>query len=233
MMLKIIKGTWALQSIEYLKRNFSLTPCQYLHTPVQNHTYPVKMWGVTLSASLFLQSSHSYQGFTVNPTRWEWCVRDSQRGERDFHNRNHVQKQAEGSWVTTKLTGWWRQGWHLRTYLAHGSVGLTTVCWWWGVLQRSNVTTLMLWLSIALLRTASEKDPSPQVLIGALWYRNQSPIGRRATFTGLLIIPGQNKQVLLALRTNAGWKDKSCLNSVEQKPHVDIHLHFLTWPHDA
>lgn len=42
-----------------------------------------KLWSAaTQSSRLFLQSPHSYHRFTVDPKRWERCVRDSQRGGR-------------------------------------------------------------------------------------------------------------------------------------------------------
>lgn len=73
------------------------------------------------------------------------------------------------------------------------------------------------------LRSAGGRRPSPTRLIRASWCPNQSPIGRPATFTSLPIVAGQNKQ-----DCGSRLEDTPCLNTREQKPPVDIHLHSLT-----
>lgn len=62
---------------------------------VKNCMHHITMCAATLSGSLFSQGNHSYHPFIVNPKRWELCVRDSQRGERNFQHWNHVQKQTK------------------------------------------------------------------------------------------------------------------------------------------
>lgn len=66
----------------------------------QSQAHPIQMCVAILSSSLFLQSSHSYRGFTVNPQRWEQSVRDSQRGEKIETMCKNKLRGAEGK---TKL----------------------------------------------------------------------------------------------------------------------------------
>lgn len=188
------------------------------------------MWAATLSVGLFLQSSHSYHGFTVNPERWERCVRDSQRGERIFHNWNHVQKQARGeprknkTDQTTKSFRDLPRSWQRELNCNQRFLVATSVT----ALQHDKSGALTLDTSIKELQAGD--IPLPPLLIKASWCPNQSRIGPTCHLhqSAPLCQRRINNALVLALRTNAAWKDKQCLNSQEQKPHVDIHLHILT-----
>lgn len=125
------------------------------------------MCGATLSGSLFSQSSHSYHGFTVNPHRWEWCVRDSQRGEINFHNWNHVQKQAEGELRNNKTDQIMKKSF---TFF-DSSKGFQDLPRSWQLGFNRNqcfggnkCCCLPPWPSTPLLRPASDRYPSPRCL---------------------------------------------------------------------
>lgn len=170
-------------------------------------------------------------------------VRDFSTNETMCKNKTWraEQKNDTTDQVVNNTSIFWLRQWVKVTYLAHGNVSLITVCgvfcfffWWRWASEPSTMTTLELRAWTPLLRTVGRRYPSApclskprDTLIRAL-SANLPPSPVSSLCQGRI-----NKTVIPALRTNAAWKDEACLNSQEQKPHIDIHLHILTLPRQA